>query len=365
MGLLKAVHGAVGSMLEEQWKEFYCCDSLQDDTLLIRGQKQIGKYSANTRVEDNVLTNGSVICVADGQCVLVVRQGKVVDVCREPGEHVFEDPEQAGVKGFFREVSRRVSYGGGDVQPIVCRVYYLNVKEITGICFETPAPVLFRVKDPVSGLDADTGVLLGGCFSYRVCDPVKLYKTVIGNVGQRFSRDALNDRLQAELTTCLQPALAQLSARGIRPAELPAQVPALCDALREQMNARWCGEHGLELRSLALASCRVTDAPVVQAAQHAQLLRDPVMAAAALTGAAATALPKAAASSAARAASITAAFARRRAQTSWSCVCGAASDRFFCPECGRPCPTTWVCGCGAKNIGDFCSACGKKKPKVP
>ena len=74
MGLLKAVHGAVGSVLEEQWKEFFVCDALRDDTLLVRAHKHIGKYSANTRKDDDVLTNGSVLSVADGQCVLVVKQ---------------------------------------------------------------------------------------------------------------------------------------------------------------------------------------------------------------------------------------------------------------------------------------------------
>lgn len=294
MGLLKAVHGAVGSVLEEQWKEFFVCDALRDDTLLVRAHKHIGKYSANTRKDDDVLTNGSVLSVADGQCVLVVKQGKVVDFCREPGEHVFEDPEQRGLKGFFKEVGRRVAFGGGDIQPVVYRVYYLNTKEITGVPFRSSRPIPFRVRDGVTSLDLDSSLRLSGCFSYRVSDPVKLYKTVIGNVTGRFGREELNSHIQAELSGCMQSALGRVAEAGLRPSQIPGQTELLCDALREQMRAGWCGEHGLELVSLALDSFTVGDQELIQSGQHAAMLQDPQMAAAELTQATAEALEGAA-----------------------------------------------------------------------
>lgn len=294
MGLLKAVHGAVGSVLEEQWKEFFVCDALRDDTLLVRAHKHIGKYSANTRKDDDVLTNGSVLSVADGQCVLVVKQGKVVDFCQEPGEHVFEDPEQRGLKGFFKEVGRRVAFGGGDIQPVVYRVYYLNTKEITGVPFHSSRPIPFRVRDGVTSLDLDSSLRLSGCFSYRVSDPVKLYKTVIGNVTGRFGREELNSHIQAELSGCMQSALGRVAEAGLRPSQIPGQTELLCDALREQMRAGWCGEHGLELVSLALDSFTVGDQELIQSGQHAAMLQDPQMAAAELTQATAEALEGAA-----------------------------------------------------------------------
>ena len=294
MGLLKAVHGAVGSVLEEQWKEFFVCDALRDDTLLVRAHKHIGKYSANTRKDDDVLTNGSVLSVADGQCVLVVKQGKVVDFCQEPGEHVFEDPEQRGLKGFFKEVGRRVAFGGGDIQPVVYRVYYLNTKEITGVPFRSRRPIPFRVRDGVTSLDLDSSVRLSGCFSYRVSDPVKLYKTVIGNVTGRFGREELNSHIQAELSGCMQSALGRVAEAGLRPSQIPGQTELLCDALREQMRSGWCGEHGLELVSLALDSFTVGDQELIQSGQHAAMLQDPQMAAAELTQATAEALEGAA-----------------------------------------------------------------------
>lgn len=297
MGIIKAVHGALRSVLEEQWREFFWYGDMGDDTLLVRGYKHIGPRSANTRRDDEVLTNGSILCVADGQCVLVVKQGRVIDCCREPGEHVFEDPEQLGLKGFFKEVGRRVSFGGGDIQPVVYRVYYLNVKEITGVPFETRSPMPFRVRDEGSGLDMDSGLRLGGSFSYRVSDPVKLYQTVIGNVSDRFTRRELEAQLRAELTAGLQAALGTLAEKGLRPSELPGKLPALGESLGEQMKKGWWGDHGLELVNLALEAADLDDADLIQSAQHTAALRDPALAAAALTQAAAEALSSAAAES--------------------------------------------------------------------
>ena len=296
MGLLKALHGAVGSVLEEQWKEFFRCDALDDETLMVRAYKQTGKRSANTRKDDDVLTNGSILSVADGQCVLVVKQGKVVDFCREPGEHIFEDPDQRGLKGFFKEVGRRVAFGGGDIQPVVYRVYYMNTKEITGIPFSSRGPIPFRVKDGGSSLDLDSGVSLRGCFSYRVSDPVKLYKTIIGNISGRFSRAELNAHLQADLNASLQSALGSLAGQGLRPSQLPAHTEQLCEALRQQMADRWSGQHGLEIVSLALDGFQSEDGALLQSAQYASMLKDPRSAAAVLTQATVEAMTSAASS---------------------------------------------------------------------
>lgn len=336
MGVLKATITAVQSVKEEMWREFFYCDAMSDDTILLRGVKRIGKYSANTRKDDDVLTSGSILSVADGQCVLVVKQGKVVDFCREPGEHVFEDPDQKGIRGFLREVGERVAFGGGDVQPTVYRVYYMNTREITGLPFRTLEPVPFRVRDEKTGLDLDSALELRGRFSYRVADPVKLYKAVIGNVTGCFTREDLAAHLRASLLQGLQPALAELSGLGLRPSGIPERVPELCEALRERMNAGWCGEHGLELAGLALDSCVITDGELVQSAQEAAVLTDPAMAAATLTQAAAEAMQAAA----------------------------AAGSRAV-PPAAVPVPgdrRPWVCACGQRNDSPFCRGCGAGRP---
>ena len=77
MGLIKAGMGALGGTLADQWKEFFYCDSLDKDVLMVKGQKRTSRRSSNNG-EDNIITNGSGIAVADGQCMLIVEQGRVV-----------------------------------------------------------------------------------------------------------------------------------------------------------------------------------------------------------------------------------------------------------------------------------------------
>ena len=79
MGLIKAATGAAGGTLADQWKEFFYCDSLDNDTLMVRGKKRTDKRTSNAKGHDNVITNGSGIAVADGQCMMIVDQGKIVE----------------------------------------------------------------------------------------------------------------------------------------------------------------------------------------------------------------------------------------------------------------------------------------------
>ena len=86
MGLIKAGMGALGGTFADQWKEFFYCESMPKEVLVTKGQKRVTGRSANTKGNDNIISNGSGIAVADGQCMIIVEQGKVVEVCAEPGE---------------------------------------------------------------------------------------------------------------------------------------------------------------------------------------------------------------------------------------------------------------------------------------
>lgn len=176
---------------------------------------------------------------------------------------------------------------------MVYRVYYLNTKEITGIRFHSPRSIPFRQGDGVSALDLDGSLALSGCFFYRVSDPVKLYKSIIGNVSDRFDREEINFHMRKELEACMSPALSKLSQKGMRPSQLPGQIPTLCDTLRELMNEGWCGAHGFEIVSLALDGVNSENASLIQSTQHASMLRNPEMAAV-LTQAETEAIPAAA-----------------------------------------------------------------------
>ena len=90
MGLIKAAMGSVGGVLADQWKEFFYCDSMPENIMAMKGQKRVSGRSSNTKGEENIITTGAGIAVADGQCMIIVEQGKVLDLCAEPGQYTFD-----------------------------------------------------------------------------------------------------------------------------------------------------------------------------------------------------------------------------------------------------------------------------------
>ena len=281
MGIIRATLGAAESVFNEQWLEAFFCDSLSSETLIARGVKRTGARSTNTRADDNVITNGSILSVADGQCVIVTAQGKVVDVCGEAGEHRFFDPNHTGgVDGYLRDVWTRVGFGGGDVQPIRHRIYYVNTKECLGVRFDTPAPFPLSVTDENIGAKLDLSVEAGGVYSYRVKDPVTLYRKVVGNIEDAFQRRTLNGMLTAALLNALPEVLAALTENGIRPYELAMHTTALRDALTERLKEPFLEQYGLEIVSIAFDTLIVTDLAMLTAMQAAAINKDPAMAAA-------------------------------------------------------------------------------------
>ena len=404
MGIFKAVGGAVSGMWGEQWKEYFYCDALPDEVLLRREFKRIGNRSTNTRADDDVITEGSLFVVADGQAVIVVSRGRVVDVCTEPGEHEFHDDSRGrGLGGVFKELGNRIAFGG-DVQPVTQRVYYVNTKEVMGNPFTTPQAISYRMTDGNIALDADSGISLSGIYSYKIADPAAFYRQVSGNVTGAFTRASIASRMTSELLTALQPAVARLSGMGLRPSELPEHTKDLADALNASMNTGWCGQCGLAVVSVGIAGMTITDHGRVTELQMNATLKDPVLREAYLAGMAAQAVKTAAENGnpvgmAAAAAvgsramgesapmkekpapqgfgtdrskwTLEGARARQSASRytqdgqvpgSWTCACGTVNTGAFCHECGKKRPLAWKCVCGTVNTGNFCAECGRKKP---
>ena len=91
MGLIAAALNAAGGTLASQWREYFYVESLPDNVLATKAEKRVnGRFGGSRHEDDNVISDGSVIAVADGQCMMIVDQGKIVDFCAEPGEYVFE-----------------------------------------------------------------------------------------------------------------------------------------------------------------------------------------------------------------------------------------------------------------------------------
>ena len=90
MGLIRAAAGAAGSTMADQWKEFFYCEAMDKEVMVVKGTKRTSSRSSNKRGSDNIITSGSGIAVADGQCMMIVEQGKVVDICADPGEYTYD-----------------------------------------------------------------------------------------------------------------------------------------------------------------------------------------------------------------------------------------------------------------------------------
>ncbi len=406
MGLIKAAIGAAGGVLADQWKEFFVCESLDADTLLAKGEKRTSSHgrSSNMDGEDNVISNGSVISVADGQCALIVESGKVVELTAEPGAYTYNNSTEPsiftgdlgqGVKDIFTQIGRRFIFGGdaGKDQ----RVYYINTKEITGNKYGTPSDVPFSVVDAASGLRLLVRLRCFGEYSYRITNPILFYTNVVGNAEDVYTRDTLDSQLKTELLTALQPAFAKISAQHIDYTELPGCTMELADALNDVLSKKWRDLRGLEIVSFGVSSVRANeeDEEKLQKIQMGQAIgarsdiamgmaadasADALRMAAANEGGAGAAMGlfgmqmagQAGAGMYQQAATQMARQPQAAPQAAapqaagWTCTCGTTGNTGkFCRECGQPKPAPaqgWTCSCGAVNQGKFCTECGKPKP---
>ncbi len=413
MGLIKAGMGAVGGVLADQWKEFIYCDSLAADVLVTKGQKRLSSEgrSSNTSAEANVISNGSRIAVNEGQAMIIVEQGKVVDLCAEPGEYIYDQSSEpsiftgslgTGILDVFRQIGKRFTFGGDPGKDQ--RVYYFNIKEIMGNKYGTPSAVPFRVVDNNVGLDIDIAIRCFGEYSYRVTNPILFYTNVCGNVEADYNRSEIDGQLKTELMTAWQPAFAKISAMGIRYSALPGHTMELATALNDVLSKKWSELRGIEIVSFGVSSVKASeeDEQMIKELQRNAAFRNQTMAAAHLVGAQAEAMKAAAANEgnmgaamgfmgmnmANNAGGMNAGnlFAMGQAQAQqqmqqqaaqpqpqapqadgWKCTCGAVNTGKFCGECGtaKPAPQKvdgWTCACGSVNKGKFCSECGAKKP---
>ena len=407
MGLMKAAMGAAGGVMADQWKEYFYCEALPTDILAVKGKKKVTGRSSNYKGDENIITTGSLIAVADGQCMLIVEQGKVVEVCAEPGEFVYDASTEpsifAGSLGesigqVFRNIGKRFTFGGE--APKDQRVYYFNTKEVPGNKYGTASPVPFRVVDARAGIDMDIGIKCFGEYSIRLKNPLLFYTNVCGNVSEDYKVEQLAGQMRTELLTALQPAFARISGMGIRYSALPGHTMELADALNEQLSSKWRDLRGMEIVSFGVSSVKADeeDEKTIKELQRNAAFTDPTRAAAHLVGAQGDAMKMAASNTAAgpamafmgmgmagQAGGVNAQnlfqmgqqqqqmqmqqqaaqqAAPAPAAGAWKCACGAENTGKFCMECGKPKPEeAWKCPqCGTENRGKFCSECGAKKP---
>ena len=395
MGLIKAATGSLSGILADQWREYFYCDSMDADTLMTKGAKRTGKRSSNTKGSDNIITNGSVIAVNEGQCMLIVDQGGIVEFTAEPGEFTWDASSEGsmlyggfgeGIEKSWENLKRRFTFGADTAKDQ--RIYFLNTKELIGNKYGTPNPIPFRVVDANIGLDMDVSVRCNGEYSYKITDPLLFYKNVAGNVKSVFTRKDLDSQLKSEFLTALQPAFARISALGIRYSALPGHTLELADAMNAVLSSKWSGLRGISIVSVGVNSITASpeDEATIKELQKSAVFRNANMAAAHMVQAQAEAMKTAAGNEggammgfmgmnmAQQAGGFNAADLYKMGQQQaasapvpaaapvqgWKCKCGAVNTGKFCTECGAS--QGWTCTCGAVNKGKFCAECGAKKP---
>ena len=411
MGLIKAIAGAAGGVLADQWKEFFYCEALNKETLVAKGQKKITGRSSNYKGDENIISSGSGIAVADGQCMIIVEQGKIVEVCAEPGEFTYDASTEPSifsgklgesVKATFRNIGKRFTYGGE--APKDQRVYYFNTKEIGDNKYGTASPIPFRVVDEEMGFRLSVDLRCNGVFSYRITDPILFYTTFCGNISDTYDRSEIDGMLKGELLSALQPALAKIAAQRIAYYEIPAHTTEIANALNEVLSSQWREKRGIEVFSFTINSITVPDdqrRKITEWEENA-MTRDPITAASRIVGSQADTMRTAAANESGaltgfmgmglamdkggmNAQSLFAMGQQQQQQqqyqqqtsapapaaNGWQCSCGNTVSGNFCPNCGskkpepKPAADSWKCACGATVSGKFCTECGSPKPAQP
>jgi membrane protease subunit (stomatin/prohibitin family) len=392
---------AVGSTLSDQWLEFFYQDAMPETVLVTKGQRRHDKNrQTQNRGNDNIISNGSGIAVADGQCMMIVEQGQIMDVCAEPGQYTWNQSSEpsifAGSLGenivnTFKVAARRFAHGGDTAKDQ--RVYYFNIRELKNNKFGTATPIPFRVVDTNIGLDIDITLRCNGMYSFRMTNPMLFYQNVTGNVESQYTRDQIENQLRSEFLNALQPAFARLSAMGLRYSAIPGHTMELSDALNQILSEKWSEMRGLSVVSIAINSLSAPkeDEEMIRNLQRKAVMRDPGMAGAALVSAQADAMQAAASNEggammgfmglgmAQQAGGINAnqmfamnqqnqqsqAAAPPPSADTWACSCGVSNTGRFCQDCGsaKPAPAdNWTCACGVSNTGRFCQDCGSAKP---
>lgn len=403
MGLISAVLGAAGGTLADSWKEFFYCDALSDDVLMSRGFKQTTGRSSNTKGNDNVITNGSGVAVADGQCMIILENGKVVDVCATPGKYIYKTdiaptifaPDNGlwnSIKATFADMGQRIGYGGDPGKDQ--RIYFFNTKHIMNNLFGTGEPIPFRVVDARLGLDIDTQIKCSGNYVFRIADPLLFYTNVCGNAAQEYRKETLTPTLKGEFVDALFPAFSEISNMEIRPNAIPGKKDVLKKAINEALADNWGRLKGLEVVEVNIKVLNIPkeDQELIKSKQarasDIAMMSDPTAAGAALVGGTIDAMNTAAGNTN----GAVAGFAGMGFGMGGAAMGGGMAGSLFAqgqqqqayqqqfaqqqgyqqgyqqppqqPQAAPQAPAgdSWQCSCGAVNTGKFCTQCGNQKP---
>ncbi len=390
MGLIKAAVASASSTLADQWLEYFYCDSLSNNELIKKGVKVVSKGS-NTKGSENIISNGTGIAINEGQGVIIVEDGKIVEFSVEPGRFTWDSSSEPslfdsgwkGLKESFATFGKRFTMGGtpGKDQ----RVYFVNLKEIFDNKFGTASPMAY--KDPTY-----RGIYIRyyGQYTFKIEDPIKFYTNVAGNVSNTYTKDEFDSQSKAEFVNALDTTIAKLADENVQYNDIPKKQMELAKYMNDALDEEWNDKRGIVISSVAIEKVTPDDESRkrIEDIDDAIMYSDKRVAAGRLVDAQASAMEKAASNEAGamqgfmgygmanQAGNNIAGMFDDQTQTAtpsaassqgttWTCPKdGTVNTGKFCSECGTPKPSdgTWTCpNDGTVNTGKFCSECGKPK----
>src|SRR5574344_97433 len=259
MGLILAATRAVGSTLHDQWKEYIKCDSLDNDTLMVK-----------KTTENGLITKNSAIEVAPGQIAVIYQSGKILDATAEEGIYTFDESSSpsffAGDFGaVFKEMWNRFTFNGGTSKDQA--IYYLNAKEIIDNKFGTPAPVPFQdYSHPIPNQMTNTitplrvNVKCFGKYTFKIADPA-IFTQEIAGTGDVYTKDAICEQMRSEVQASFQKVLNELGNSEHKPPvlELPSKADEIKKIMDEKVFDEQIRNRGLKIVGFIIESVTLDD----------------------------------------------------------------------------------------------------------
>lgn len=413
MGIIKAVAGAIGTSLADQWLEVFEAENMGDQTVFTKGVKI--RSGQNKKGLDDVVSNGSMIHVYPNQFMMLVDGGKVVDYTAEEGYYKVDNSAMPSLfNGEFgdalKETFNRIRFGGQTPQKQV--VYFINLQEVKGIRFGTRTPINYFDNF----YNAELFLRAHGTYSIKVTDPLKFYSEVIPKNEDHVDIDVINEQYLSEFLSALQSSINQMSSDGTRISYVSSKSRELGQYMATTLDAEWNQMRGMEIQAVGIASISYDEESqkLINMRNQGAMLGDPSVREGYVQGSVARGMEAAGSNANGSLAgfmgmgvgmnaggglmgALSAAnmqqmqmnqdmgqppmFQTQQAAAqgngqpgagirpasmrpaSWTCVCGNINTGKFCSECGTPRPSEeWTCSCGNVNKGNFCSECGKPRP---
>ncbi|MDO4581207.1 MAG: SPFH domain-containing protein [Bacillota bacterium] len=400
MGIIKAIAGAAGGGLADQWLDVFESDAMSDTTVMTQGVKvrQGDERNQNKKGTENIITDGSVIHVYPNQFMMLLDGGKVVDYTAEEGYYTVDNKAMPSLfNGQFgetlKEAFQRIKYAGTPSQ--AQKVFFINLQEIKGIKFGTRNPLQYFDNF----YNAELFMRAHGNYSLKITNPLLFFAEAVPRDAVKVDIEDINEQYLAEFLNALQASINQMSVDGIRISHLPSRSMELSKYMAEVLDEDWKAKRGFEVQNVGIASLSYDEESqkLINIRNQGAMLSDPSLREGYVQGAVARGIESAGANEGGAGAmgafmgvgmglnagggfmgaasnsnmqqmqaqqQAAAAAPAVPAADAWTCACGAAASGNFCAACGKPRPAAVAAAfcskCGAKlsEGSKFCAACG-------